>query len=68
MAIKKALKKTTPVIVLSDKEIVQEKYRFARTEKLKNRFCVFDKKDGNPVSGLAKSEKDAWKLAAHLVL
>jgi len=66
---KKAAVKVVPTKVLSDKEIVQAKFKSAKSEKLKNRFCILDKKDGVPLhSGLAKSESDAWKLAAHAVL
>ncbi len=70
---KKAVAKTAkPKVidkVLSDKEIVKNKFKSARAEKIKNCFCIFDKKDGIPIhSGLAKSESNAWKLAAHSVL
>ena len=60
---------TAPAKVLSDKEIVQEKFKFAKPDKRKNCFCILDKKDGVPIhSGLAKTESDAWKKAAHAVI
>jgi hypothetical protein len=71
MATKKATKaaSTAPTKVLSDKEIVLNSFKSARVEKLKNKFLILDKKEGAPVCfGLAESESDAWKMAAHSIL
>ncbi len=66
---KKTATKAVPQVVISDKDLVKAKFKNARPEKLKNRFCILDKKDGKPIhSGLAGSESNAWKLAAHSVL
>lgn len=73
MAGKKTTKtavKAAPVKVLSDEEIVKKKFKSAVCEPVKTGFCILDQLDeGSPVhAGLAKSEDDAWKLAAHAVL
>lgn len=52
--------------VLSDKEIVKKKFKNARVEKIKDKFFILDKKDGEQIfTGLADSESNAWKRAAH---
>lgn len=65
-----AAPKAAPVKVLSDKEIVKKKFKSATCEPVKSGFCILDKVDeGSPVhAGIAKSESDAWKLAAHAVI
>jgi hypothetical protein len=75
----KAKKATVaPSKVLSNKEIVLQKYISADCKKVKDGFVIcnqdqdgyalFDT-NGKPIhSGLAKTESDAWKLAAHAVL
>ena len=64
-----AKQKAEPPKVLSDKEIVKEKFRYARPEPLKGKFTILDKRDGKPIfSGLADTESAAWKRAAHAVL
>ena len=72
---KSTAKKAAPAKILSDKEIVLEKYPEAECKPLRNGYivAVFDEKYGNNIgkgvhSGLAKTEQDAWKLAAHAVL
>ena len=67
---KKSATEAAPAKVLSDKDIVKKSYKKAVCEPVKTGFCILDHKDkGSPVhAGLAKSEKDAWKLAAHTVL
>lgn len=71
MAIRKtAAKSAAPAKVLSDKEIVKNKFKSSVCEPVKTGFCILDQKEkGFPVhAGLAKSKDDAWKLAAHAVL
>lgn len=70
MATRKASSKAATVApVLSDKEIVKQKFKDARAEKIGEKFLILDKKDGVPVfPGLSKTEADAWKRSAHLVL
>jgi hypothetical protein len=79
MAAKKtAAKKPVEVQSLSNQEIVLNKYILAACKPVKNGFCIFNQEDndyalfdslGTPLhSGLAKTEQDAWKLAAHAVL
>lgn len=55
---------------LTNKEIVLKKHKKAECLPVKTGFSVVDQvDDGSPVhAGLAKSEDDAWKLAAHAVL
>ena len=63
--------KQEPAKVLSDEEIVLEKYPDAECEDFEKGFliCASDKEPLIPLhSGIAKSESDAWKLAAHQVL
>lgn len=59
-----------PSKVPSNKQQVLKKHKSANCVSVKSRFCIMDKVDeGSPVhAGLAKSEGDAWKLAAHAVL
>lgn len=70
---KKAVSKTAPVKVLSDKEIVLKKFKDAECMEAKIglfHICT-DCEESAPTaihSGFAKSEGDAWKLAAHAVL
>jgi hypothetical protein len=71
-----AKKAAEPVAILSDKEIVLKKYPEAEciNPEVPNvgkiGFIIYqDKTDFRPVhSGIAKSEQEAWKLAAHAVL
>lgn len=67
---KKTASKAVPVKILSDKDIVKNKFKKAVCEPVKSGFCILDQVDeGSPVhAGLAKNEKDAWKLAARSVL
>ena len=67
---KKAASKVVPSKVLSDKEIVKKKYKSAVCEPVKTGFCILDQVDeGSTVhAGIAKSEVDAGKLAAHAVI
>jgi hypothetical protein len=70
---KKPAKKTakpaakTPVQYLSDKELVLKLEKDAVCLPLKDGFVVFDQEEKGVSlhSGIAKSEADAWKLAAH---
>ena len=55
----------TSVKVLSDKEKVLAVYDDAECLEAKERFYIFDADGEKILSGLAKSESDAWKLAAH---
>jgi hypothetical protein len=62
-------KKAEPVAVLSDKEIVLEKYPKASCINVKDKFAIFFYFEKYPLrAGIAKSEQEAWKLAAHAVL
>lgn len=67
---KKAASKAVPAKVLSDKQIVKNKFKSAECVPIKTGFCIMDQVDeGSPVhAGLAKSEDDAWKLAARTVI
>ncbi len=75
MAPKKPTKKaeSAHVEVLSDKEIVLKQYDDAECWQFKvGRFVICTNMDGKEPtrlhSGLAGSESEAWKLAAHAVL
>lgn len=67
-AAKKTVKKAVPSKVLSDKELVLEKYESAECKELRDKFFIFDADMEIAVhSGLALSESDAWKKAARAV-
>ena len=64
---RKSVAKAVPAKVLSDQEIVLQKFKSAKCKPVKTGFCVFNR-DSPIHSGIAKSKDDAWKLAAHSVL
>lgn len=72
MAAKRSSQKAekTPTESLSNKEIVKQKFEDAYCLPVKNGCCIMNQVDeGSPVhAGLAKTEEDAWKLAAHAVM
>ena len=72
MAEKKTSKKaakTAPAKALSDDQIVKNKHKKAECKELRGKFYIFCPEMEVAVhSGLAKSESDAWKLAANAVL
>jgi len=69
MAARKPYKKAVqaePLEISSDKDLVKSHYPNAKSGKIKNHFVIVS--DKVFLCGPAKTEPDAWKLAAHRLM